>query len=73
MHSKGTTMLVSNTPLNNKIFWRKKAQTNIYIAKELADIFGGTKADYLKKLNYRLRIKIADHSGFNPNAFARAA
>ena len=66
-------MFSSNPPLNSKIYWRKKAQTNICIAKELADIFGGAKADYLKKLNHRLRIKIADHSGFYSNAFARAA
>ena len=66
-------MLSSNIPLTNKIFWRKKAQTNICIAKELADIFGGTKADYLKKLNHRLRIKIADHYGFYGDVYVKAA
>ena len=66
-------MLNSNIPLNNKIFWKKKAQTNICLAKELADIFGGVKADYLKKLNHRLRKKIADHYRFNSNAYAKAA
>jgi hypothetical protein len=66
-------MLGSNIPLNNKIFWRKKAQTNICIAKELADIFGGAKADYLKKLNQRLRIKIADHYGLYCNPYVKAA
>jgi hypothetical protein len=54
-------MFGSNIPQNKKIFLRKKAQTNICIAKELADIYGGGKADYLKRLNHRLRIKIADH------------
>jgi hypothetical protein len=44
---------------NEKNVWRKKARTNILIAKELAEIFGGKKADYLKRLNHRLRIKIA--------------
>ena len=66
-------MLSSNISLNNKIFWRKKAQTNICIAKELADIFGGTKADYLKKLNHRLKIKIADHYGFYCDVYVKAA
>jgi hypothetical protein len=65
-------MINSNIPPNSKIFWRKKAQTNICMAKELADIFGGVKADYLKKLNHRLRIKIAHHYGFSSNAFAKA-
>ena len=65
-------MFNSNISLNNKILW-KKAQTNICIAKELADIFGGAKADYLKKLNQRLRIKIAQNGGFYSNAFAKAA
>ncbi len=66
-------MFSSNPPLNSKIYWRKKAQTNICIAKELADIFGGAKADYLKKLNQRLRFKIADHHGFYCNPYVKAA
>ena len=66
-------MFVSNIPPNKKIFWRKKAQTNICISKELADIFGGAKADYLKKLNHRLRIKIARHYKFYCNYYAKAA
>jgi hypothetical protein len=66
-------MLGSDIPLNNKIFWRKKAQTNICMAKELADIFGGAKADYLKKLNRRLRTKIADNYRYYSNAYDNAA
>ena len=66
-------MFSSNRHQNNKVFWRKKAQTNICLAKELADIFGGTKADYLKRLNHRLRLKIADNGGFYSNSFAKAA
>jgi hypothetical protein len=54
---------------NNRASWRKKARTNICIAKELADIFGGSKADYLKRLNRRLRIKIAAEN-FQPLAKA---
>lgn len=66
-------MINSNIPHNSKIFWRKKAQTNICMAKELADIFGGVKADYLKKLNHRLRIKIADNGAFYSNTYVKAA
>ena len=66
-------MLSSDIPLNNKIFWRKKAQTNIYMAKELADIFGGAKVDYLKKLNHRLRTKIVDNYRYYSNAYENAA
>ena len=66
-------MLSSDIPLNNRIFWRKKAQTNICMAKELADIFGGAKADYLKKLNHRLRTKIADNYRYYSNAYENAA
>ena len=66
-------MLSSDIPLNNKIFWRKKAQTNICMAKELADIFGGAKADYLKKLNHRLRTKIADNYRYYSHVYENAA
>jgi membrane protein required for beta-lactamase induction len=45
---------------HSKAAWRKKAQTNICMAKELVDIFGGAKADYLKRLNHRLRMRIAE-------------
>jgi len=38
--------------------WRDKAQLNICIAKDLADSFGGRKADYLIRLNQKLRMKI---------------
>jgi hypothetical protein len=52
--------MFSTTAQNHiKYAWKKKAKTNIYIATELADSFGGRKADYLKRLNRRLRIKIA--------------
>lgn len=66
-------MLSSDISLNNKIFWSKKAQTNICIAKELADIFGGAKADYLKKLNHRLRFKIVAYNGLYCDVYVKAA
>ena len=71
--SKGYKMFTSHIPQNSKVVWRKKARTNIYMAKELADIFGGAKAEYLKKLNHRLRMRIAENYGFYSNGFAKAA
>ncbi|MEE4603940.1 MAG: hypothetical protein V2J65_21840 [Desulfobacteraceae bacterium] len=54
----------------SKIFWKEKAQLNICIAKDLSDSFGGRKAEYLKRLNQNLRMRIA----FDTNqAFAEAA
>jgi hypothetical protein len=38
---------------------REKARLNICIAKDLADSFGGRKADYLIRLNQKLRLKIS--------------
>ena len=53
-----------------KISWRDKARLNICIAKDLADSFGDRKAEYLKRLNQNLRMRIA----FDTNqAFAEAA
>ena len=42
----------------NKMSWKEKARLNICIAKDLADSFGGRKAEYLKRLNQKLRMKI---------------
>jgi hypothetical protein len=44
--------------LNSKVSIREKARLNICIAKDLADNFGGRKADYLIRLNRKLRMKI---------------
>ena len=43
----------------SKASWRDKARLNICIAQDLADSFGGKEADYLKKLNQNLRMRIA--------------
>jgi hypothetical protein len=43
----------------SKTSWREKARLNICIAKDLADSFGGKKADYLIRLNQNLRMRIA--------------
>ncbi len=53
-----------------KISWRDKARLNICIAKDLADSFGGRKAEYLKRLNQKLRIRIAFDT---IQSFAKAA
>jgi len=39
----------------DKMSFREKAKLNVCIAKDLAENFGGKKADYLKKLNQKLR------------------
>jgi len=53
-----------------KMSWRDKARLNICIAKDLADSFGGRKAEYLKRLNQNLRMKISFDT---PHPFAKAA
>ena len=45
--------------VNSKASIRDKAKLNICIAKDLTDSFGGRKADYLIKLNRRLKMKVA--------------
>jgi hypothetical protein len=56
----------------NKMAWRNKARLNVCIAKDLAENYGGTKSDYLKRLNRKLKMKIAA-DGFYFNHFAKAA
>ena len=57
----------------SKLSWRNKARLNICIAKDLADSFGGRKADYLIRLNQKLRMKIAIGSANFINYLAKAA
>jgi hypothetical protein len=57
----------------NKMSWRDKARLNICIAKDLADSFGGRKADYLVRLNRKLKMKIAIGSANFTNCLAKAA
>ena len=51
-------MLSPLIQLNNKMSLRDKARLNICIARDLADGFGGKKADYLIRLNRNLKVKI---------------
>ena len=66
-------MLSTVIPLNYKMPWRDKARLNICIAKDLADSFGGRKADYLIRLNRKLRMKITIASANFTNCMAKAA
>ena len=59
--------------LSIKASIREKAQLNICIAKDLAENFGGKKADYLKKLNRKLKMKTAIGSANVKNFLANAA
>ena len=59
--------------LNSKASVRDKARLNIWIAKDLADSFGGRKADYLIRLNRKLRMKIAIGSANFTNYLPKAA
>ncbi|CAB1063156.1 hypothetical protein D1BOALGB6SA_7939 [Olavius sp. associated proteobacterium Delta 1] len=59
--------------LNSKASIRDKARLNICIAKDLADSFGGRKADYLIRLNRKLRMKIAIGSEYYTSCIAIAA
>ena len=51
-------MLSTLIQLNSKMSLRDKARLNICIARDLADSFGGRKADYLIRLNRKLKVKI---------------
>ncbi len=66
-------MFNKDNTINNKTAWRKKARLNVCIAKDLANSFGGKKADYLKRLNRKLRIQIAMDCSYNAHSFAMAA
>jgi hypothetical protein len=66
-------MFDKDNTINKKMAWRKKARLNICIAKDLANSFGGKKADYLKRLNHKLRAKIAVSNDLYPTHFRMAA
>ena len=54
--------------------FREKARLNVCIAKDLAENFGGKKADYLKMLNQKLRAQIIDNSAlYCRSCYAKAA
>jgi hypothetical protein len=51
-------MNASVRPANKQIDFRAKARLNLSIAKDLSYCFGGREADYLKRLNGRLKKEI---------------
>lgn len=55
----------------NKMSLREKARLNVGLAKDLAENFGGKKADYLKMLNQKLRVQIVLQIG--SRSYAKAA
>jgi hypothetical protein len=50
-------MRIAPIDISSKVSIRDKARLNICIAKDLADSFGGRKADYLIRLNRKLKVK----------------
>ena len=70
---KGNTIFYQVNTINSKMAWRKKARLNICIAKDLANSFGGKKSDYLKRLNNKLKRKIAMSNRLYPANFRMAA
>ena len=59
--------------MNSRASIREKAKLNICIAKDLADSFGGRKADYLIRLNRKLRMCITTESSNFSDCLAKAA
>jgi hypothetical protein len=54
--------------------YREKARLNVCIAKDLAENFGGKKADYLKMLNQKLRAQRIVNSALSQKSYyAKAA
>lgn len=66
-------MLSTVIPINDRMSLRYKARLNICIARDLADSFGGKKADYLIRLNRKLRMKITLGAVNFSNCLAKAA
>ena len=66
-------MFNTTIPLDMKMTFRDKARLNICMAKDLAENFGGRKADYLKRLNRKLRMRIAFKSNHFAYDLAKAA
>jgi len=66
-------MPIAKIDINSKASIREKAKLNICIAKDLADSFGGRKADYLIRLNRKLRMGITTDSTNLSDCLARAA
>ncbi len=73
INPKAFAMRMVPININSKASIRDKARLNICIAKDLADSFGGRKADYLIRLNRKLRLKIAISTSSFTDCIAMAA
>lgn len=51
-------MFTSVLPATEKRSFCAKARLNLWIARDLAESFGGKETDYLKRLNRRLKREI---------------
>ena len=71
--SEAVAMRIVPINLNSKASIKDKARLNICIAKDLVDSFGGRKADYLVRLNRKLRMKIVIGAENFRNCMAIAA
>jgi hypothetical protein len=59
--------------MNNRASIREKAKLNICIAQDLAESYGGRKADYLIRLNRKLRTSITIDAANFSACLAKAA
>ncbi len=66
-------MFTASLPVSKQKAFRDKARLNAWIAQDLAEGFGGKKADYLKRLNGRLKAEINRCRKPAPFCFAQAA
>jgi hypothetical protein len=69
----GNHMFNNIIPFDIRLSVREKVRLNIGIAQDLADSFGGRKADYLIPLNKKLKMKIAVKTSREVNAMIMAA
>jgi hypothetical protein len=69
----GNHMFNNIIPFDIRLSLREKVKLNIGIAQDLADSFGGRKADYLIPLNKKLKMKIAVKTSGEVNAQVLAA
>ena len=69
----GNHMFNNIIPFDIRLSLREKVKLNIGIAQDLADSFGGRKADYLIPLNKKLKMKIAVKTSGEVNALVLAA
>lgn len=60
-------------PFDIRLSLREKVRLNIWIAQDLADSFGGRKADYLIPMNKKLKSYGIGHSLYHKRTPMRSA